>query len=387
MRGETFGMKTKLISLGLAAALALSLAGCNMATPASVGTIGDVDIPAGLYLLIQYNDYSRTTSAVDLATGETASDVKLVLGKTAAGTVGDEEFTGTGAEYLAALVARDLDHYAAVETAFAALGGELSEADLAAIKENTDSTWESNGELYAANGIGKEALQAYYTNNYKAQALLDLYYGPEGVEPVGNDELESFITDDCLYMEGIQLPLLDYSTFSYADDEQTAQVTELAEQCVSALEAAAPATAETAAVDEALQTVAAEYLPQAFAALGSSIDDSLTGYYVVQELFLPDELDSYTLADDSNAIRDAFDEAGLDKWTVVDLTSMLLAARQTDPLAAHTAAELCEQFDILDALRGEDLEARLYADGAALPHALDQSAMNTYKPGNIKRSV
>lgn len=380
-------MKMKLISLGLAAALALSLAGCNMATPASVGTIGDVEITAGLYLLTQYNNYSRVSGAVELATGESASNVKLVLDKTATGTVGDEEFTGTGAEYLAKLVARDLDHYAAVETAFAALGGALSDEDLAAIKENTDSTWESNGELYAANGIGKESLEMYTANTYKEQALLDLYYGPDGAEPVGDDELTSFISDDCLYMEGVELPLLNYSTFTFADDEQTEAVNAIAEECMRALTADAPEGADAGTVTAALQSAAAEYVPQAFAALDSSIDESLAPYYVIQDLVLPDEVASYTLADGSNALQDTFGAAGMDKWTVVDLTSSLLAARQTDPLAAHTAAELCEQYAVLDALRGEDLQARLYADGAALPHALDQSAMNTYKPGNIKRSV
>ena len=44
-------IKTKLLSLGVAAAMLLALAGCNISTPSSVGTIGNVDIPAGVYLL------------------------------------------------------------------------------------------------------------------------------------------------------------------------------------------------------------------------------------------------------------------------------------------------------------------------------------------------
>ena len=48
-------MKQKFISLGLALAMLLGVAGCNITTPATVGTIGGVEIPAGIYLVAQYN--------------------------------------------------------------------------------------------------------------------------------------------------------------------------------------------------------------------------------------------------------------------------------------------------------------------------------------------
>mgnify|MGYP000258450174 CR=1 FL=1 len=48
-------MKQKFISLALAVMLLLGVTGCAMSTPASVGSIGGVDIPAGIYLLAQYN--------------------------------------------------------------------------------------------------------------------------------------------------------------------------------------------------------------------------------------------------------------------------------------------------------------------------------------------
>lgn len=84
-------IKTKLLSLGVAAAMLLALAGCNISTPSSVGTIGNVDIPAGVYLLAQYNAYNTASGLADLATGESASDVKAVLKAECTGTIGDEE--------------------------------------------------------------------------------------------------------------------------------------------------------------------------------------------------------------------------------------------------------------------------------------------------------
>ena len=51
-------IKTKLFSLGMAASMLLALGGCAMSTPANVGSIGGVEIPAGVYLLAQYNSYN-----------------------------------------------------------------------------------------------------------------------------------------------------------------------------------------------------------------------------------------------------------------------------------------------------------------------------------------
>ena len=44
-------MKHKLLALLCAAALAFGLAGCVLSTPDTVGSIGNVEISSGLYLL------------------------------------------------------------------------------------------------------------------------------------------------------------------------------------------------------------------------------------------------------------------------------------------------------------------------------------------------
>ena len=73
-------MKRKLPALLCALALILSLAGCVISTPDTVGTIGDVEITSGLYLLAQYNAYQ---SAANLASSDQdAANVKSFLKET-----------------------------------------------------------------------------------------------------------------------------------------------------------------------------------------------------------------------------------------------------------------------------------------------------------------
>ena len=70
-------MKKKLPALLCALALILSLAGCVISTPDTVGTIGDVEITSGLYLLAQYSAYQQ---AAQLAgKDQDATDVKAFL--------------------------------------------------------------------------------------------------------------------------------------------------------------------------------------------------------------------------------------------------------------------------------------------------------------------
>lgn len=377
-------IKTKLFGLGMTAAMLLSLAGCNLSTPASVGSIGDVDIPAGVYLLAQYNAYNTASGLAELATGETANDVKAVLKAECTGTIGDEEVTATGAEYVEKLTLRAIEYYAAVETKFAELGATLEDAATSEVADNVDSMWESNGDLYEANGIGKNSLQAYLLNAQKASTILTLLYGPDGSQPVTDAEYTDYINNDCYYIESVQIPLVDYSSYTMADDDQKAAIQQIAEECKNTLSEQANTEELTGS---ALYEAASTYVPQAMEALGATMEDATQAmYYAGAQLYTPDDLSSYG-SDDYNNLTDPLDEAGMNQWTVVDLGTTLLVARRIDPLKSYTVEDLTGMYDLLTAMKSEDLQNQFYADGAALAHNLDEGAMKTYSASKIKKNV
>ena len=377
-------IKTKLFGLGMAAAMLLSLAGCNLSTPASVGSIGDVDIPAGVYLLAQYNAYNTASGLAELATGETANDVKAVLKAECTGTIGDEEVTATGAEYVEKLTLRAIEYYAAVETKFAELGATLEDAATSEVADNVDSMWESNGDLYEANGIGKNSLQAYLLNAQKASTILTLLYGPDGSQPVTDAEYTDYINNDCYYIESVQIPLVDYSSYTMADDDQKAAIQQIAEECKNTLSEQANTEELTGS---ALYEAASTHVPQAMEALGATMEDATQAmYYAGAQLYTPDDLSSYG-SDDYNNLTDPLDEAGMNQWTVVDLGTTLLVARRIDPLKSYTVEDLTGMYDLLTAMKSEDLQNQFYADGAALAHNLDEGAMKTYSASKIKKNV
>lgn len=380
-------MKKKFISLGMAVMMLLGVTGCAMKTPATAGTIGGVEIPAGIYLLAQYNAYNAAASAATLATGETASDVKAVLKAECTGTIGDEEVTTNGKDYTARLTLRSLQYYAAVEAKFDELGGSLDDAATAEAAASADSMWESNGDLYTANGISKTSVERYLLNSQKAQACLDLLYGDAGANPVSETEYTDYVNGNCYFIDSMQLPLLDYSTYAFADETQKATIDGYADESIAMLDSYA--TAETAASDvyTSLYITAMNYLPSAFEALGSTLDTNQLTYYIGSQLYTPADLTNFDNADGTNTLTSALDAVGYGKWTKVDLGTSILVLRQDNALESYTLDELKSNFGLLDAMKSEDLQKDLYAQGASMEQNLNQSAMNTYSASKIKKSV
>ena len=326
-------MKQKFISLALAVMLLLGVTGCAMSTPASVGSIGGVDIPAGIYLLAQYNAYNTASGAAKLATGETASNVKAVLKAECTGTINGEEVTTDGADYVARLTLRSLQYYAAVEKKFDELGGTLDEAATAEAAKTADTQWENNSDLYAANGISKATLEKYQLNSEKADACLKLIYGENGSSPVTEQEYADYISESALY------------------------------------------------------SAAMTYVPQAFTALGSSVEATQALYYTGSGLFTPSDLSSYNTNDGGNSITDAVKAAGTGNWTVADLGMSYMIVRSLDPMEQGTVDDFVSRYNLLDAMKSDALQDEFYAEGAEMENNLSASVMKTYSASKIKKTV
>lgn len=381
-------MKKKFISLGLALAMLLGVAGCNITTPATVGSIGGVEIPAGIYLLAQYNAYSTAASNADLATGETSNDVSAVLKADVTGTIGDEEVTTDGADYISRLTLRTIEYYAAVEAKFDELGATLEDAATAEAAESADSMWESNGDLYEANGISKDTLEKYLLNAQKAQVCMEMIYGENGQQPVTDAEYETFLQEECRYIDSVYLPLVDYSTYSFASSEQAAAIDAIADQCLSDLQASASADVDSTDAYSSMYMVASEYLPQVMEVMGSTdFDASQSVYYIGSQLYTPSNLSSYDDGEGGNLLTDAVDEAGYGNWVKVDLGTAIALVRKVEPLKQGSLSTYKETYDLLSEMKSDAFMDELYAEGAAMEHQLDEGAMNTYKASNIKREV
>ena len=355
-------MKNKLIALLCALALVFSLVGCTLSTPDTVGKIGDYEIPSGLYLLAQYDAYQK---AADLASSEQdASDVKGFLKAT---ITPEGEDAITVRDYVARETLKNLETYAAVETRFAELGGELTEEETQQADSYAAQLMDQYGDTYKANGIGLETVQHFERILLKSNDLVTLVYGNGGETPVSDADLTEHLENNMVELAYYVVPLYNTSTYAFADDDQKAQMLSLAQTAVDTYTANAP-TDNTDLQLSAFTQAVSSALPDLYAVLGGTADNTSPQ----TELLGSSTLDStFTQSGSADTIRNlAYGQAAAVQYSSY---AMMLALR-VDPLSVASLDDLRDQ--VVTDMKTDELKTALSDYGASLENHLDTSAMN-----------
>lgn len=358
-------MKKRILALLCALALTVGLAGCVLSTPDTVGTIGDVEISSGLYLLAQFDAYQK---AADLASSEQdASKVKSFLKETI--TVdADTEETATVSDYVAQQTLKNLETYAAIETRFDALGGQLTAEQEAQADSYAEQLMNQYGDTYKANGIGLETVKRFERILLKSTALLDLVYGENGETPVSDADLTDYIENDLYYLSYVAVPLYNTTSYAFADDSQKALMLELAQGAMSSYNSTRPATA--AAQQSAFQSAATAVLPDLYDVTATTDDPADASFST--SLLSDSDLDTSFTADGS---ADAIRALQMGEATAVQYSTLaMMMAVRLDPLQMSTLDAL--RATALSDMKSAELQDALAEYGASLPHSLDASAMS-----------
>ena len=358
-------MKKRILALLCALALTVGLAGCVLSTPDTVGTIGDVEISSGLYLLAQFDAYQK---AADLASSEQdASKVKSFLKETI--TVdADTEETATVSDYVAQQTLKNLETYAAIETRFDALGGQLTAEQEAQADSYAEQLMNQYGDSYKANGIGLETVKRFERILLKSTVLLDLVYGENGETPVSDADLTDYIENDLYYLSYVAVPLYNTTSYAFADDSQKALMLELAQGAMSSYNSTRPATA--AAQQSAFQSAATAVLPDLYDVTATTDDPADASFST--SLLSDSDLDTSFTADGS---ADAIRALQMGEATAVQYSTLaMMMAVRLDPLQMSTLDAL--RATALSDMKSAELQDALAEYGASLPHSLDASAMS-----------
>ena len=195
-------IKTKLFSLAMAVSMVLALAGCAMSAPSTVGSIGGVEIPAGIYLLAQYNSYNTASGVAELATGETASDVKAVLKAQCTGTINGEEAStyfplGTAQYHINADVAYAFQLYVAVTNDIDYLADKAAEVlcETARVWADVGCFAECRGGKYCICSVtGPDEYNAIVDNNFytNLMAQQNLYAAVNALETLKEQRPDAY---------------------------------------------------------------------------------------------------------------------------------------------------------------------------------------------------
>ena len=177
------------------------------------------------------------------------------------------------------------------------------------------------------------------------------------------------------------LPLFDAATYAFADEDQSEQIAALAQQCADTLNGWATAEQGRSERYTSMYEAAQQYVPQASEVLGATMESAAALDYVGSSLMTPEDIALY-----GSSLTDLVEENGLNHWFVFNTGTAFTVMCAVDPLEVASLETYKAQPDVLTAMKGDEVEQMLYDEGAAMEQALDQSAMNAYKPSNIKYS-
>ena len=365
-------MKQKLLALVCALALVVSLAGCVISTPDTVGSLGDYEISSGLYLLAQYDAYQK---AADLASSDQdAANVKAFLKQTI--TVdSDSGETATVSDYVARKTLENLQTYAATELRFDELGGQLTAEEEQQADSYAQQLMDQYGDTYKANGIGLETVQHFERILLKSNDLLTLVYGSGGETPVSDADLTEHLENNMVELAYYVIPLYNTSTYAFADDDQKAQMLTLAQQAATAVNLASNESASEQV--SALNAAAQAALPDIYAVLDSTPAEDASS--VQTELLTESDLtNAFTQDGAADAVRGlVYGEAAAVQYNAASIILMM----RIDPLQVSTLDALRTQ--ILSDMKGDELEDALTAYGSTLENGLSTSAMNKMPASKI----
>ena len=174
----------------------------------------------------------------------------------------------------------------------------------------------------------------------------------------------------------------DSATYAFASAEQSEEIEALAQECADTLNGWATAEQGRSERYTSMYEAAGEYAPRAYEVLGATMESAQAVNYMGSQLLTPADIENY-----GSTLTEAIEQAGYGTWFVYNMGTSYAAMCAVDPLDAASLSVYKSSADLLSAMKGEEVQQMLYDTGATLEQALDQSAMNVYKPANIKRSA
>lgn len=365
--------------LVLSCALLLTAVACHQPNE-TVLTIGDVQIPSGLYLAMQMDSFSTFTSTVQssLSSGETMSTISDVLKHSAEDKTSDQWIKDKTLE------AAKL--YAAVMTLWNEFGLSLTEEEEANLADWVDYYWSEDyqnmGSYYEPNGVSKETFAELMRNGTRQNKVFLYYYdkpdaeGKGGLETVPDADVIQGFSDNMVLVDNISIATTKTdssgNSTSLTDDEKTA--------AKDKLQAYADRINNGKASFEDIYVEYNKELKEDFTA--PEVTDKMSQKYPRATV--------YSSADNSTANYDQFkalkekENFAYGKAYVVEGTSAyyLAVLRDITTDEFYTGQDTYRQ-SVLSMLKNEEFETKLKEKGDSLTLNKNEGLIRYYSPNKI----
>ena len=350
LKGKKQTMK-KWISAVLAGALALSLAACTFKTPATVLTMEDVQIPAGLYLMEQFLSYNDAQQLL-------SEDKKQV----------EENGESTPvADWVHEKTLESLRVYLWTEVEFATQELAFTDEESAAMESSFETYYANNEELLAANGIGKESYRDFYMNQMKYQKLYTTY-AETASDKISDADAKAYMDEEYARVQTLILPTVD-GEYKTLDEAKVTVIQGYADEVAAALEKGGD-----------FDKLAEEYLKKALQEAGREYTEDLLGT-------------AYSASFQTKAAAEDDPEGTAAKVFALGMGKTMVDKSNTAPIVYQRIANYDADTwaGYRDSIVGEmtvrDFENKAKEESAGYTVQEDASAVRTYSVKKIKLSV
>lgn len=316
-------------------------------------TIDGTDIPAGVYLLMQYQAY--LSAAQEL---ENASDNVLT-----------SEIEGQkGSDWIHAETLENLKQYVYTDKKFAEKGLSFTEEEQNSMNTQVDQIWSYNEAVLTANGVGKESYRKAYENDQKYSKLREAY-GDDPVNAVSDEDAKAYMDETYVRVHVLSLPMAG-SDYSALPDDKAQLVRDRANEVNEALKSG-----------KTLDEVGEDAVKDAFEICEREYTENLLNNYMTK-MFLSHETAGY----DQEFLDGMFDanvgDSEIDESSGVPMVYQKIPNYESDEDFAENWREA-----VLGDIHGIAFTEEVEAAVAAYTVNENASAVNTYSPSKIKTTV
>ncbi len=341
-------------------------ASCHAQTPSVVVSVNGTDIPAGIYLMCQYEAFNSAANAYSedqyFAGTDVSEDVD-VLKATIDGVSGEE--------WINAETDRLLKQYV-YATEAQAESSAVTDEEINAAKASALTMFDTyySRELYEANGIGEQS----YADHYVAQTIYyDLLstYTEENKESVTVSDATAYMDENYKQINTLSLPV-STSAGIELDDAGKAEVQKIADTLVSDLAAGGD-----------LDELASDALKAAFEVCGVEYSDEAIDQYK-STYYLPKEEVNYYF--DYAFVQQVYSSSVGDSGQTV--SGIMPMVYSVIPNYENEEAFSAEFYDgIASLLCQEEFEAMVEEEVAAYTIEEYGNARNSYSANKIVETV
>lgn len=346
----------KIAGFLLAAVLVLSMAGCTFAAPQTVMTIDGMEIPAGIYLMIQYQAYLNAAQQMQQLSGSTADVLSGdIEGQKGSAWIHDETM-------------KNLRRYVYTEKAFSEKGLAFTDEEQAGMDTQVDQIWAYNEAILTANGVGRESYRRVYESGQKYNKLLEVFReDPANIVP--DDEAKAYMDETYVRVQVLSLPLTG-SDYKALPEDKAQQVRDRANEVDAALKSG-----------KTLDEVGEEALKDAFEICEREYSEDLLPTYM-NKMFLSHETASYPEEFLDALFKAQIGDSEIDESSGIPMVYQKIANYESDEDFVENWRSAVMD-DITGAAFTEDVEAAV----AAYTVNENGSAVRTYSPSKIKTTV